>query len=433
MKMSINVFQCDATPPLGTPLCHGGVEPARKIVNPLEVRGVVLNPDAQKPVVLCAIDWVCVSNKSHDHWRRRLSEAAGTTPDRVSVHCLHPHDTPGTDRSIHRLFKELGVDDATFEPSFEDEVVERAATALTSSMRDSRTVTHLSLGKAKVAKFASNRRLIGKDGKVKHVRYSSCQDESVRNWDEGVIDPFTRLVAFWDGGTPIAVMTYYASHPQSFYRQGAVSYDTVGLARGLRDAALPEAAHVHFCGAGGNIGAGKYNDGTPLNRFRLAERLAAGMEKAWENAVRLPIDSMAFNWAVESVSIPLAEALLDESALIEGVTSSDAATARFSARKLAFARLVKAGRTHDLTRLRLGPVDILHAPGELFVEYQLAAQAERPGDMICVAAYGDCGTGYIGTAESYAQGGYECSPRHAKVAPEVENVLMDAIRKLLER
>ena len=69
--------------------------------------------------------------------------------------------------------------------------------------------------------------------------------------------------------------------------------------------------------------------------------------------------------------------------------------------------------------------------GELFVEYQLAAQEIRPDLFVAMAAYGDYGPGYIGTAEAYPQGGYETSPHVSLVAPEVEPVLMDAIKRLL--
>jgi hypothetical protein len=44
-----------------------------------------------------------------------------------------------------------------------------------------------------------------------------------------------------------------------------------------------------------------------------------------------------------------------------------------NARYLAYYRLAKAGRGIDLTTLRIGPVSLLHMPGELLVEYQLAA------------------------------------------------------------
>ena len=52
------------------------------------------------------------------------------------------------------------------------------------------------------------------------------------------------------------------------------------VARFFRQLAVPAALHVHFNGAGGNIGAGKYNDGSHENRRILAERLAEGMRRA---------------------------------------------------------------------------------------------------------------------------------------------------------
>jgi hypothetical protein len=70
-------------------------------------------------------------------------------------------------------------------------------------------------------------------------------------------------------------------------------------------------------------------------------------------------------------------------------------------------------------------------PGELFVEYQLAAQRMRPDLFVAMAAYGDYGPGYIGTEIAYSQGGYETGPNASLVAPEVEGVLMAAMRQIL--
>jgi hypothetical protein len=71
-------------------------------------------------------------------------------------------------------------------------------------------------------------------------------------------------------------------------------------------------------------------------------------------------------------------------------------------------------------------------PGELFVEYQLAAQAMRPDLFVAMAAYGEYAPAYIGTAIAYAQGGYETEPRSSNVAPEVEGVLLNGMRHLLD-
>jgi len=63
-------------------------------------------------------------------------------------------------------------------------------------------------------------------------------------------------------------------------------------------------------------------------------------------------------------------------------------------------------------------------PGELLVEYQLAAKKMRPDLKVTVAAYGVYGPGYIGPAVTYQEGGYETSPEPSRVAPDVEEVLM---------
>ncbi len=99
--------------------------------------------------------------------------------------------------------------------------------------------------------------------------------------------------------------------------------------------------------------------------------------------------------------------------------------------RLAWLRRRQAGRQLDVQCLRLGRARILHLPGELFVEYQLAAKAMRPDLLVALAAYGDYAPWYIGTAVAYTQGGYETGPNSSNVAPEVEGVLMAAIRKLL--
>ena len=66
------------------------------------VAGIVLL-GAEKPIVLCAVDWIGIANEGHDHFREVLAQAAGTTRDRVAVHALHQHDAPGCDFTAERL------------------------------------------------------------------------------------------------------------------------------------------------------------------------------------------------------------------------------------------------------------------------------------------------------------------------------------------
>ncbi len=190
---------------------------------------------------------------------------------------------------------------------------------------------------------------------------------------------------------------------------------------------------MHFNGAGGNIGAGKWNDGSPENRQVLADRVAAGMQRAWDATKKEPITAKDVSWAVEPVTLPVAPHL-DEAKLSAIVADSAADLSdRFqAAQDLVWLRRCNSGETIDIGCLTLKDARVLFMPGELFVEYQLAAQALRPDLFVAMAAYGEYGSGYIGTEIAYGQGGYETSERASNVAPQVEGVLMGAVRKLLD-
>jgi hypothetical protein len=428
--LRIAAFEADITPPLGTPLCDALVEPAREIVDPLSARGVVLLTN-DRPIVLCALDWVGVGNSGHDAFRQALARAVGTTKDRICVHCLHQHDAPGCDFQADDILAPLGLGSKLFDPAFARKAIERVATAAAKASRHPRAVTHFGLGKARVEQVASSRRVMGPDGKVKFVRYSTTKDPKIRAEPEGLIDPYVWLLSFWDGDQPLASMTYYATHPQSYYGKGGVSCDFPGLARGLRDKALP-IAHIHFNGAGGNVTAGRYNDGNPLNRMILAQRLATGMKQAFDSARRVPIQSGEVSWRVVASALPLSKLYNSRDLQTRLADAALPLPERLrAARNLVWARRCEAGDKIDIACLRIGPAYVLHMPGELFVEYQLAAQRLRPEAQVMMAAYGDYGPGYIGTAIAYTQGGYETGPV-SRVAPEVEDVLMGAMRDLLK-
>jgi hypothetical protein len=429
--LRLAVFQANVSPPLGTPLCDALVQPAKEIVDPLSARGIVLLT-GRKPIVLCAVDWVGVGNGGYDAFRDALARAAGTTRERVAVHCLHQHDAPGCDFTADDLLKPHGLGGKLFDPAFARKAIDRVADALREALKKPVAVTHVGAGKAKVEQVASTRRVMGPDGKVKCVRYSSTKDPKIRAEPEGLIDPFVGLLGFWDGERPVALLTYYATHPQSYYGKGGVSCDFPGLARGLRDKALPGPLHVHFNGAGGNVTAGKYNDGSPENRPVLAARLAKGMAEALAAVKKVPVQAADVDWRVTGAALPVSK--LYRATDLETRVADDklpAAERLRAARNLVWARRCEAGEKIDITCLRVGPAYVLHMPGELFVEYQLAAQKMKPDAAVLMAAYGDYGPGYIGTAVSYTQGGYETGPV-SRVGPGVEEVLMRAMREVLK-
>ena len=92
----------------------------------------------------------------------------------------------------------------------------------------------------------------------------------------------------------------------------------------------------------------------------------------------------------------------------------------------------RKGKKIDIGCFSAGRARILYLPGELFVEFQLAAKAERPDLFVTMAGYGDYGPNYVCTDTAYKQGGYEAGKASA-VAPGSEKIIMDAIKKLLRR
>jgi len=58
----------------------------------------------------------------------------------------------------------------------------------------------------------------------------------------------------------------------------------------------------------------------------------------------------------------------------------------------------------DVPVVDFGVAQLLLLPGEIYVEYQLAAQQMDPDVLVLVAGYGDGATGYIPTEKQWEEG-----------------------------
>lgn len=417
----VAAFEADITPPLGTALCFSLVPPGVSVGDPLRARGVVLFPGDAKPIVLCALDWLGIGNTSQDLWKAALAKAAGTEPSRVAVHTVHQHDAPGDDASAGEL---LGIDNLVCSRAFAGAARSRVAAAVRKA--SPRLLTHVSAGEARVEKIASNRRIVSPEGKFLFQRFTACRNSHYCDEPEGVIDPMVRSIGLWNGEERVATLQYYATHPMSHYGKGVIGADFVGMARDAQDGFT-----VYFTGAAGNIGAGKYNDGSPERRAVLAERLSDAMKRARAGEAKHPVERVA--WSIVPVRLLHRQgAEFGEAAILAAMRDekSEPRVRASAARYLAWWRFSQRGREIPIGCLHLGPVSVLHFPGESFVEYQLAAQQEARGRLVAMAAYGDYGPMYIGTAKSYAEGGYETSAV-SRVGPEAEEILLAAARKAI--
>ncbi len=421
-------FTCDITPPLGSPLMECTPPVAASADIPLLAKGVVL-ADGNTMYVLSAFDYCELRTGAHDLFRRSIANALHVNELQVEVHCLHPHDAP-----LYDTHAELIVDMAPSPPHATDlEFIaiasDRVGSAVRGALQKLQPLTHVACGKARVEKFASNRRVLLPDGQI-GVRFSHCNDPVLIAAPEGLIDPWMRTVTLFHRQNPIARLHYYASHPQSYYGQGHMNPDTPGIARERleKEEGIPQ---IYFTGCAGNIAAGKYNDGSHEMRVVLANRLYDGMKAAITASgnpepatlsrkttdVRFALRQEA-NFSEEHFRTVLADST---QTYIVRMTAAMA---------LAWYERLKIKPTVDVTSYRLGPATILHLPGEAFVEYQLFAQSVRPDNFLAVAAYGELGPGYICTDKAFAEGGYE--PTQSFVGPPSEALLKSSMRDVLK-
>ena len=328
------------------------------------------------------------------------------------------------------MLDEAHVDGKIIDLDFHERTVQRVAEALKESLRSARPVTHFGLGQAKVERVASNRRVVGSNGKASFDRYSATRDATIRDLPEGLIDPWLKVLSFWDGREPLAAISAYATHPMSYYGGGAISSDFVGLARAQRQRDDPAVHQIYVSGCSGDVTAGKYNDGSPENRQRLAERMHTAMTEAWKATKRHSLSSVQFR------TVPLRLPHRDGNQTVDALRAQLADTSKpMFARALAAMGLSSRQRnpsSHqiDVSVIDLGTAQIVLLPGESLVGYQLMAQKLRPDCFVMAIGYGECSPGYIPTDEASREG-YAESQGWCWVAPEVEKLMAESLGRAL--
>ena len=426
-NLKLAPFKFDATPPIGHGCCGGWIKPIEIVDDPMEALGFVLL-GAGAPIVICVVDWTGILNEAHVRWRTALAEAAGTTPERVSVHCVHQHNAPMACIEAEKIIAAQGDLPHLLDLQFFDECLAKAKSAVAAALQNPQPVTHVAYGQGKVEKVAGNRRLIGPDGKLLTMRGSACTDPKLIEMPEGLIDPNLKTVAFYNGEKKLAACHYYACHPMSYYGDGRATADFCGLARRKRQEDEPDCLHLYFNGCGGNIAAGKYNDGSHEARPILTQRIYDGIVLSERNLTKEPVESL--RWATQDI-LPETDPKYDAAkilAQIEDKTQAVVARNRPSY-IVSWIRRCEKKIPITLSALHIGGVSLVHFPAESFIEYQLRTQQMTPDRFVACAAYGDGGPWYIPTKESYPQGGYEVSV--AWCGPEVDEVLTEGVRGVL--
>ena len=420
--LSLSMFECDVSPPVGHPLTGGSRDPVLSIATPLLARGLVL-AEGRNRYVVCAIDWCRIQNGAYDLFRAKLAAAVGTIPSQVALQCTHAHEAPLADSGAQHLLDQSPSPPVHLDLAFLERVTDRLAESARAALVRGRPFTHIGYGKGKVEQVASNSRVFMPDGKLVE-RPSVTSSPAIQAQPEGKIDPWIRTITLFDGESPLVRLHYYACHPENTFTHGKVSSDIFGPLRERlqREDGVP---HLYFAGCGGDVGMGKYHV-TPAEDCSIGaiDRISAGIREAVRSTQRAPV--VGIDWKAVEVRLVSRADTESEAALREriGDAARPARERIRAALALSWIERMKAKPAIDVSRLRLGPVSIVHLPGEPFVEYQLYAQGLTT-DFVAVAGYGDGGPGYICTDQGVAEGGYQ--PSASRVGPPTEARLKEAI------
>lgn len=390
--------------------------------------------DGQTPVVFIANDIIFVTREMTQRIRDAVFEATGVPRSHIVVTATHTHSAPTTVDYLSN------ADDSCVPPVdpaylafFEGKVVEAAVAAIHSARP------------ARAGLVVANAKGVGTN----------------RRDPAGPADPEAPalVVKARESGETIAVMLVYSMHPTVLRENSSVvSADFPGMARRYLQESVFHAdiPVLHHTGPSGNQSPRHViSDTTVAEAERLGEMLGKAVEKALpgityhddlklacaQSFIELPTrgmppleaaeqslaDAAARLAALRESNVPwqiVRKAEVDWFGATETVTLSRAA---LDGRLQATAAACLPAEVQVVT---VGPWAYAAWPGELFVEYGLAAKAQRPGLYVISLANGEL-QGYIATEQAVAEGGYEAT--NCLFAPATGQLFVDETLRLLEQ
>jgi hypothetical protein len=419
----------DITPAIGGPALYGVTCFIDQIWDPLEVTALVLD-DGEERVAIAGCDISAILEHPYREMTTEVGKAIGVPPERVWLNSSHTHSAPYLSTELQQLLDPYGL--IAVDYNYVDKVCE----ALTEAMREAAERAEpatLSLGRGLVQRVASNRRVKLPDGRTIH-RYARAPVEW-RRLEEGLIDPDVTVVRFErKDGMALGAITSYSCHPTA---AGGdlhewVSADFVGVAVRKVEPALG-APCLFLQGCAGDIGTGKWTEGTPAEDTQsMGDRLAAGMITAL--AAAEPVRSGELHARETRVDLeldpfpPLDEMEQRFKSAAEGGISSDVVAAGDA---LVVARRANEIRHASVGAVSMGDLAISFLPGEVFLGFGLQIQRSSPFAQTLVSAYNNLSLQYIPTADQFAGGEFEVVGGWRYIAPGAGETLAAGATELL--
>ena len=426
------------TPPIGIEHAGWGAQThdrAEGVHLDLWVTALVVEGESESFAVL-DYDLMVVTVEDSDRIRADAAAVLGIDPANVRVSFTHTHAGPVWSNF---LGDRSGRGGSELAPGYRETVWSQTLGAVhqaKAALRPARTAA--GWGECSIA---VNRRLRAPDGTM-----------VVGQNQEGFSDPAVMVVRFDDlDESPLAALVCYAAHPIVLaYQNRLISPDFPGVAKRVVEQ-LTGACCLYLQGCAGNIMTVEALTGDTGAAERMGTRLGAEASKVFTRLRTLPV-RRRFDRIVESgaplgiwadepladreppievierpLEMPLRETAPPEQAQEEadrlerrfgglrsaGAPEAEILEARYRARRAKIsAAWAKLGRGRSalpaaLHGIRIGGAALVGFPGEPFAETGVRVREASPFEFTHMAGYTNGATGYVPTAEEFAEGGYE--------------------------
>ena len=403
----------------------------------LQVRCAVLD-DGRSPLALIALDLIGLEYGHAAAIKRRIAEACGLQAEQVLLACTHTHSGPDT-LNLHGF----GEDLEHYCRKLYGTVADCTARAV-----DRLESTTVSLARCQVPGLAFNRRLLLRDGSV---RLNLERIAESRIAERGPADPGAAILLFARDGKVRGALSNFTLHATVLDQENLLfTRDWPGyLVDALQEALPGEPVVLFFNGAFGNINQIR-KPGTWISTFREAERIgtaiAGKLAGAAESPISLPDPAVQIRHAWLEIPRRRNRSLREIRAEIEQVQKQLAGSAGGAASRGERSDLEKqliflqeevelsrspAAERVEVQRITLGEVEIVAAPGEIFVEYGLELKKTSPLPHCLVFGNANGSAGYIPLPESFARGAYETRlSRGSRLVPEAGPMIMQAVKRM---
>lgn len=450
----------DITPPLGTHLAGDGAgvhRPAKKILDPLMARSVVLECGGRKMAVV-ALDVICVT----DRYTALIREAAwrlGFEPDAVLVHALQNHSAPSLGGLMldpdFPLPAEPGTEYITgAEEAYGRQALDGAIRSLEAAAANLAPV-EMACGRGVMAGLAFNRRGIAMDGSVVMPWFYRGTDQPRGpvhlRYMEGPDDPEVGVIAFRSADLAVrAAWLHFSCHPVNFYatQREVISADWPGAwAAGMARRYPGAAPFTVLNGCCGNL-----NPWPPMtpdfkpDARRMGRALTEMAGRVMDRMEFAPVDVLG--WRRRRIALPyreVPEARRREADRIlkrhprplwnhdRSAVDNDWFFAA-STKSIEYCRRRMPRFLYEIQVFRVGNAFLVGLPGEPFVEGQLAIKTGAPLPHVQVAHMCSHYTGYLPTRAGALRGGHEAHPRctyWSKLAPEALDRVVATVRAMM--